>query len=324
MVKYFLTNITKHFFPIIYYAIGYKLSKIMIYILKSCSEYDFRYIGFGKTLLSINQFNTFNYTDDDNDFVVFSKNGLDQQLFYLFFIKKLFMYNLKVHVYLAETKVTSVDINDFIVLDLYPNSREFSQYCSYCNTCISFNDLELLINNGYEIKLINFSPSYERVVKMYHKYFGTKNIPKKLYQFNKYVKIPWIDVFYGKIDSTNNLSIPSFGKKQLPIGNLRMQKLYDLDVYEPEDLYLFLKKVYQDRFAKELRESITNHKTIDEYIDYNYIDNYFIRECHGKNKNAQLFRINNNDPVQKSILIQINKTMTKYITDYCNNVKIIF
>lgn len=314
-VKYTVSSITKYYFPVVYFAISYNLCRWFINILsrRTSEKYGFKYMGFGKTLIAANLFHSFNYTDDDNDFVVTS-DTLDQNNFFLFLIDNLLVHKLQVNVFVTETDNPVVDIARFTQISIFADETEFNSYCDTHKSCYTLNDLNTLIANGYSIRYINFSPNYFHTENEYRQYYDSDIFPDILYQKSGFLKIPWIDVFYG-VNTNGMLAIPSIGKQNLPVGTFNKQQLYNFTIYEPDNLHEYLKSNYLTRFNDNPGATLS----IDEYVAYHYLNNFIIKAPHGNDKNAIRKVINLTQRDEAKILFMLNKFMDSLVIDYAKN-----
>lgn len=306
-IDYITTNVTAHLFPVVYYSIGYIL---LCALDRALSGTGIRCMGMGKTFVSAHLFHSFNYFDDDNDIIAINPQ-MKQNEFYFFLIRKLLNYKFSVKAFLRKKTSTEQLLINFTMVDIFQNKNVIGAYCNKNkpNPCVSLEELVRLTQNTYDIMYVNFSIFYMETLEYYKMYYEKEKFPDKIYQENGFIKNPWIDIFYGKIDK-GYLDIVSIGKDNLYVGDLAAVKLYDVDLYQPVNAQQYLESYYSKNF-------VPNHKyTLKTYIASKYLDNFIIRETHGKNKNAELFKINLGNAFQRNTFVVINDLMTKQVLNY--------
>ena len=287
--------LTRYIYNIDHIALLYHLSNILFQIIKKNKIFDDLY-PFGNTLTAINNFNSFDITDDDNDFILILKNNSHKNKI-LNIIKELLDKKLQIYAY-------SLSLNQFVQVlsnDIQPSYYFFEnkyQNNNYTNIHIIFDEFS---NNFdmYDMSYINISFYKSQIDQIY--YDLNTNITHNMFNNfnnNSFIKLPCIDLFFI-IDIDNNMN------------------------FKANSVVNFIDKLFNNNFTKKIDILNTNIRVPDYnkyvmnyYKDDSRINKILIRTTHSNLKKEILFSFNKTD---------FKFTLYKYIYKNINdNIKIIY
>ena len=332
-IDYIFTNIVSNYFFPIYFFISYIILRNTINIFK---DFHYKYLPVGKTLVSGFLDKQFNYSDDDNDIVLLKNinefNDDQDEFGYYNLFSEILNKDMIINVFLQEKRLVyqsdlpnsenkNRKLGKYQMFALSKNKEDMLQYCYYPdNKCIDLDELKTLINNENKIIMyFNLTINLQNSEYLFDKYTDNRNYQFKYYWHTKldyFPKIPWLDVFLGDI-SNNILAHPNYksdddnnsylrfwtvNKKIKNITNFYQDTfldfVYDIEMYYPINLNLYLKNYY----------NLSDQEVLDRYID-----KFIIKESHGSNKAKILYTVDKKNILEKKILDDLNNLFKKKI-----------
>jgi hypothetical protein len=246
---YLFENITKCIYNIDYIAISYHILNIIGNIVEKLNLSNKIY-PFGNTLIGLYHYNSFDITDDDNDFIIILKKNKSKEKI-LDLIKYILDYNLQVYYssgYSGKDTIFIQIISDYIKPSYYFNKNN-NDCITYCEFKKNFDKLNF--------SFFNISLHKSQLDSIFK--FLNINITNDMFMSSKhdiYLKSPWIDIFF-LINEDNNLKFklndsfnPSYNiftndKKIIEINNYQINKVkykkYIKEYYKNKDNYLYYK-----------------------------------------------------------------------------------
>lgn len=294
-----LDNFTRNIYNIHFTSLSYHLANIVFNIM---DKYKCKLYPFGNTFVSISRYNSFDITDDDNDFIMVTNKKTYRQTI-LDIMKTVLDNNLQIYVSTyKQTEFIQILKDDVKQLYYYKDKTNKMTYSEFKNT-FDFNNFKYF-NVSYcspEIEKImndlNISATYD----MY-------NIFKK----NSCIKVPWIDIFL----LFEECSGPEEDNKMLVYeGNSKF-------IFEAnsERLVKFRRDVFDNKailgcMAEKKKLNIINRwiriQNADKYVNEYYgdgakLNRFIIKSRHvaskGTNTRKIIFDLNVTDKINNDII----------------------
>jgi len=277
-MDYTFDNLVRHLYNINFIALSYQLSNLIHTIISNVGLGENIY-PFGNTYASVCRFDSFDITDDDNDFVILVKKDKYKETIINIF-EKCLNSNLQLYINLYDT-------NKFI--QIIPDVNHPLYYYHNSSTCMTFTYFCTSFDIT-QMKFFNISyylPVFEQII-------SDKNIKitqdtSTTYNNNYLPKVPWIDIFIITEDD-GKLKFDANKHAKLTHKTFKSGKSTKLKVIN--------KKINLQKTKNFLNEY---------YNDEHRLKKYIIRSRHSKNQRVKLFELHMENSLENTIINNLFK-----------------
>lgn len=284
-----LNNISGNIYNLHFTALSYHLTNILFKITDS---ENIKIYPFGNTFVSFAKYDSFDITDDDNDFIMITNTNSYKQTV-INIIKKVLDHNLQVYVSLfSKEEFIQIVRDDIKPLYYYKNDKNKMTFDNFVNK-FDFNDFKYF-NISYYSPIIekimnemNISTTYD----MYH-----------IFKNNNCVKVPWVDIFLI-FENDNKLSFKASSKKTVTFTN---------DIFANKSIFNCMTK---KKYLKILKKWIRIQKE-DKFIEIYYgdktkLNKYVIKNKHKSNNTRKII-------LELDTTNSINDNIVRNLFNYIN------
>ena len=296
---YIFELITKNIYNLEYIALSYKLFNILNNIAKKLNLSK-KLFPFGNTLYAINKYNSFDITDDDNDFlIIIDKSKYKKKIIEM--IELLLEKNLQIY-------FNKGNLTEFIQI-IPMNVKPLYYFKENNMTCMTIHDF--IVNfDILDIKFFNISIYQSQLERMTNELnINITNDMYSTYQNDNYIKLPWIDIFFMLDDKTieHKMIKNKVTHKLFFPANENFKPTYDIFKGDKKNIKIINHKINNVKF-KDFN--------MEYYNNIDRVNNIIIKSRHSNSNNRQVIAKVDNQIEQQIILFIINSINQEIKTIY--------